>query len=385
MIDLTLPEARLLALNGQALLEPEPFGKGKGAALRTIEHLGYVQIDTISVVERAHHHVLWTRVPDYSPALLHELQARDRTVFEYWSHAAAYLPMRDYRFSLHRKRQFAEGKRHWFRRNRKLQAYVLDRIRAEGPLQARDFENPRKRGTWWDWKPAKVALEQLFQEGTLMIRERKGFQKVYDLTERVLPEGVDTREPTPVEHCTYLIESTLRSHGLASEREMRYLRRGLDRPMREALAELEESGKVRKLRVVEKETYYCLAETLELPRSRPGDEVRILSPFDSFIIQRKRLQRFFEFDYQIECYVPEPKRKFGYFCLPLLWKDRLVGRIDAKADRTERTLSVKSLHLELKPSERAAFKAPFLTELARFAAFNGCEKIAPGHWSRRLR
>src|SRR3954464_7676489 len=131
MQEITQKEARQLVLGAQGLAEARPFGHGKPAALKAIEHLSYVQIDTIAVVERAHHHVIWSRVPDYQPAQLHELQAVDRQVFEYWSHAAAYLPMRDYRFSLPRKHSFADGKRHWFRRNRKVQAYVLERIRTE--------------------------------------------------------------------------------------------------------------------------------------------------------------------------------------------------------------------------------------------------------------
>jgi uncharacterized protein YcaQ len=381
-VSLSLAQARKLALESQGLLGPAPFGRGKAGVQRALEHLGYVQIDTISVVERAHHHVLWSRVPDYSPGLLHGLMTEDRTVFEYWSHAASFLPMRDYRFSLPRKRQFAEGRRHWFRRNRKTMAYVLDRIRSEGPLQARDFETKRKAGNWFDWKPTKIALEQLFQEGSLMIRERKGFQKVYDLPERVLPPGVDQSFPDAKELARHLVEAGLRAHGIGTARQLGYMRKGMTKAVASALREGLEAGRIESVRIegLEDEVYYCDAENLRrLSTGTAGDSgarARILSPFDSFIIQRKRVERLFDYDYQIECYLPEPKRRFGYFCLPILWSGRPVARLDAKADRQRSVLEVKSLHLEEKGLKKGGFMEPFREALDEFARFNGCENVA---------
>jgi len=158
---------RRIALNQQGLLRAESFGRGKRAVLRAIERLGYVQIDTISVVERAHHHVLWTRVPNYSPRHLEQLVS-ERKLFEYWYHAAAFLPMADYRFSLPRMRQL-NGERNWYKNgDRKLMLEILARIEVEGPLRARNFEDARTSNSgWWDWKPAKQALEQLFMQGEL--------------------------------------------------------------------------------------------------------------------------------------------------------------------------------------------------------------------------
>jgi len=191
-----LGKLRRIALNQQGLLKNDSFGRGKAATLRAIEHLGYVQIDTISVVERAHHHVLWSRVSNYQPKFLDRL-VRQRNLFEYWYHAAAWLPMRDFRFALPRMAQ-TNGERNWFKSSeRKLIGHILKRVREEGPLRARDFEDTRKgKKQWWDWKPAKQALEQLFMQGELMVSGRQGFQKVYDLRERVLPDWVDTRQPT---------------------------------------------------------------------------------------------------------------------------------------------------------------------------------------------
>jgi hypothetical protein len=220
------PKLRRIALDRQGLLKTDCFGRGKRATLRAIEQLGYVQIDTISVVERAHHHVLWSRVPNYQPKFLDQLVA-ERKVFEYWFHAAAWLPMSDYRFALPRMAQI-NGERSWFEGiDRKLMHEILVRIEAEGPLRARDFEDTRASSTgWWDWKPAKQALEQLFMQGELMVSGREGFQKRYDLPERVLPDTVDTRMPTMDEYASHLIETTLRAHGFASIKSMTYLRKG---------------------------------------------------------------------------------------------------------------------------------------------------------------
>jgi len=217
---------RRIALNQQGLLKTDSFGRGKAATLRAIEHLGYVQIDTISVVERAHHHVLWSRVSNYQPKFLEQL-VKQRQLFEYWYHAASWLPMRDYRFALPRMASI-NGDRSWFESSdSKLLDHILERVRAEGPLRARDFEDTRTgKKEWWDWKPAKQALEQLFMQGDLMVSGRVGFQKVYDLTERVLPDWVDTRHPDMQEYAGYLVDTTLAAHGFATQKAMTYLRKG---------------------------------------------------------------------------------------------------------------------------------------------------------------
>ena len=225
MVTSTGNSLRRIALDAQGLTRVEPFGRGIDATHRALEQLGYVQIDTISIVARAHHHTFWNRVPNYYPSHLDRL-VRDGRAFEYWFHAASYLPIRDYRYALPRMHALKRGE-HWFAKDRKLMRAVLDRIRAEGPLLARDFETPkgRKQG-WWDWKPAKRALEQLFMQGDLMAAGREGFQKVYDLPERVLPSDVDTSTPTIDELAGYLLDTALRAHGFAIPKEVTYLRRG---------------------------------------------------------------------------------------------------------------------------------------------------------------
>lgn len=375
---LSLTAARRRAVYCQGLLGKPRFGAGKAGTLAAIEHLGYVQIDTISVVERAHHHTLWARVPGYSPSCLHELQS-DRAVFEYWSHAAAFLPMRDFRFALRRMEAFAKGKRHWFRRDNKVCRYVLDRIRAEGPLRARDFEAPagHRGGSWFEWKPAKSALEQLFWCGELLVTERKRFEKVFDLRERVLPAGTDTRLPSEDEFLRHLVMMTLRAQGLAAAREISYQRHLSNVRLGKVLDEMREAGEILAFEVegISDEVYFGLKDAGEVADKNAKSGVYILSPFDNLVIQRKRLSRLFGYDYQIECYVPEPKRKFGYFCLPLLRGTDFLGRVDVKADRQAGALRLESFHWEHPAQSPSRHRDAIVAALKSFALFNACPKI----------
>ena len=359
---LSLPKARRLALKAQGLLDSP-----KGTPLAQIRRIGYLQIDTISVVERAHHHTLWTRAPQYKPGGIEKL-LRSKKVFEYWWHAASYLPMEDFRFTLPRKRALAAGESHWFQRDKKVMRFVRDRIKAEGPLKSSDFETPKKSGPWWGWKPAKQALERLFQEGTLMIARREGFQKVYDLAERVLPASINTTVPTESEFGKFLVQRTVNAHGIVNERELGYLQRRTARAaIKKALPRLIESGAIKEVRIdTLPGTYYASKLSAETAPAR----LSLLSPFDNAVIQRRRLKELFNFDYQIECYVPKPKRKFGYFCLPILWGDRFVGRIDLKADRKEKRLIRNSLHWEQNAPKDA--QGALQETLQRFSEFNGC-------------
>lgn len=378
MEKISLKQARRLSLLRQGLLKRHAFGKGMQATLEAIRRLSYVQIDTISVINRTHHHVLWTRVPGYQKEFLHRLMTEEKQVFEYWSHAAAYLPMEDFRFSLARKHALQSGENHWFDRDPKMMKWVLDRIEAEGPLQSRDFKAPHgfQKTEMWSWKPAKIALEQLFMEGKLMVRERKGFQKVFDLTERVLPEGVDTRVPGPEEMGRYLALRAIDAHGLASPEEMGYLRKAKrKKPLPDAIAELMEEGVISSVAVGEK-TYFTRPEYLEwLPLRAARKQLHFLSPFDNTVIQRKRLKSLFDFDYQIECYVPAARRQYGYFVLPILWGDEMVGRADFKADKKEKVLFIKNLVFEPESAIDDSLLAALSQKLKALADFNQCESL----------
>ena len=381
-LTLTRRQAVRLVLRHQGLDRRNAFGQGPAATKRAIRQLGYVQIDTISVIERAHHHVLKSRVANYAATMLDKL-LQDRQVFEYWFHAAAYLPIEHYRFFLpvmarHRQRTLKNLA------DPRLEQAVLRRIRDEGPLGARDFDNESgaaKESGWWNWKPAKMALERLFLCGELMVHSRKGFQKIYDLRERILPAGLDTRSPTAEEWADFLLDTMLTSAGLASFEEITYLRSTQKRVLhpvswmnavKTRLDERVAAGDLVNLRV-DKEHYFAKAASVaNLPTRLGGRSVIILSPFDNLIIQRKRTRKLFNFDYQLECYVPAPRRRFGYFSLPLLYQGRFIGQTDLKADRKNAVLRVKRLHLD--PAHRQ--REPELqAALLNFATWNGCDAV----------
>lgn len=380
-------QAQQLALSHQGLLN-RGSAKGKGATLQTIEALGYVQIDTLAVVVRAHHHTLWSRLPDYKESELNHLLEK-KMIFEYWSHAASYLPMSDYRFSLPQKKAYESGKSHWFAQDKRMKKFVLDRIKAEGALQSKDFEFKREGpGNWYEWKPAKRALEQLFMEGKLMVEKRQGFQKVYNLAERILPSNIAISAPTEKEMAEHLIRKAIQAHGIVTESEITYLRNPFKAAVAKAIKQLVKEGELNEIRVEGLEKpYYIAANSVQT--SKPDKSgLHFLSPFDNFIIQRKRVQNMFNFDYMIECYLPESKRKYGYFTLPVLHDNEFVARFDPKADRASTTFYVKSIHFEntFKPSD--LFNHSFALKLKEFAAFNGCDKVvienAESKWKKQI-
>lgn len=384
-IHLTPKDARRLFLHRQGLTQSAAFGRGKSAVLRAIEQLGYVQIDTISVVERAHHHVLASRIGDYTPDMLHTLQAKDRQIFEYWSHAAAYLPMQDYRF--YRPMMTGFGQRRSV--DRALTRQIMDRIRLDGPLQSRDFEHAqdRKGNGWWDWKPAKQALEHLFLSGELLISERLGFQKVYDLPERVLPADLNTQAPDAAEWTQFTLLKNLGAVGIGNLRDLTYARSTVRRfvshdfvpDYARALDALLDNNTIVQVEMAGLTCYALPHQVAEL--QQPGAIrlnrrcVQFLSPFDNLVINRKRTLDLFGLDYLLECYVPAAKRQYGYFCLPMLWGDGLIGRMDCKAERKTRTLQVRLLQLE--PGQRlsAALAAALALGLRQFAEQQQCAVI----------
>jgi uncharacterized protein YcaQ len=371
--------AKKLAIRCQGLGDGWKMAKGKEGVAQAIERLGYVQIDTISVIQRAHHHTLWSRRSDYDPEMLHELQAQDRRVFEWWTHAASYIPMGDYRYYLRRMRSHAERPRtrEWLKHNAELKDNVLKRLQNEGPLGSSDFSHPEgKRGPWWDWKPAKRALETLFSMGEVMVTERRKFQRIYDLTERVLPEGTDTTEPDDDEMARFVIRRSLGHRGLASVDAISWGRR-CPRSVPEILSEMVMSGTVTPVEVKgsEGETQYALTENIEEATKRRQKQVHILSPFDNLVIHRGRLKELFDFGFKLECYLPTAKRRYGYFCLPILWREQFVGRLDPKADRKQKTFIIRNAIFEPGFRKYDELLPELAKKLREFAVFNGCERI----------
>ena len=381
---ITRKDARKLILHSQLLDGKSNLPAGKEGAAHVIEKLGYVQIDTIFRVERAHHHTLWTRVPDYQTSLLDELQGKDKRIFEYWGHEASYLPMRDYRYYLPRMRSFEDPHIGWHRnlleKYRHLTPQILDRIRQEGPLSSKDFERPAgpKQGGWWDWKPAKTALELLFWQGTLMVVKRRGFQRVYDLTERVLPAGMDTRYPDDEELGQFLVHRALQSMAIAREREILKHLGGATQPLiSKSLHDLSDKGEVVKLELEgdKSKPYYALTSMLDFKNQKDKPQPNILSPFDNLIIQRDRTKRLFDFEFTLQCYLPAEKRKVGYFLLPILWDDRFTARMDVQADRKNKILIIHNLVFEPGFHDFDQFIEPFMEKLIAYTKFNGCRQI----------
>ncbi|GGD78690.1 winged helix-turn-helix domain-containing protein [Lacimicrobium alkaliphilum] len=374
-----LARLRRLALSAQGLLQARPYGRGLPGARNAINHIGYVQIDTISVVERAHHHVFHSRVPGFRPAMVDEMLAA-KDIFEYWSHAAAFLPMADFRFSLPYKQAIKSGQTHWFKNpDKKLMQQLLARIRSEGPVRSRDIDsNTKKRAGWWDWKPAKKALEQLYMQGDLMVSGREGFQKTYDVTERVLPSQVNTTAPSMEEFAAHLLDQQLRCHGVVSLKGLTYQRRSaeLRNAMKILVNERLAQSTLQQVRLNSGEVFVVEQDALEQPLPRLNNRLLILSPFDNSVIQRDRLRALFAYDYQIECYLPASKRRYGYFCLPLLYRGAFIGRMDCKAHRKRNELEIKSLHLQPHRFDEEAVVAALAEAIKAFCHFQECDSVS---------
>lgn len=373
-----MSQLRRLALSRQGLMPTKQFGSSLSGTRRAIEHLGYVQIDTLSVVERAHHHVLWSRVPGYKTTHLNQL-IKKKHVFEYWYHAASYLPMRDYRFALLKMESIRNGEiRQYANVDKRLMKQIFARVKEEGPLRIRDLNKGAKvnksKENSWHWGPGRLAVEKLFMQGDLMVCERNGMEKVYDLTERCLPEHIDTSMPTLTEYAFYLFDTTLRAHGVFTWKQLLHLKTGkpLKEAMRDVLNEHIRAGVIEPLDSGKKSSTYVNVKALKKLPTLDGT-LKVLSPFDNVVIHRDRLSSLFEFDYRIECYVAASKRVYGYFCLPILYGDKFVGRIDCKAHRADRRLEVLSLHLEECRFDREEFFLALGCELNRFCEFNNCK------------
>jgi len=345
-------------------------------------------LDTLSVIQRAHHHTLLNRHHQYDPDMLHELQRDDKLVFEYWGHAASYLPMKDYRFYLHRMNRADDPNSKWEQDRLKKYGYllepVLEQVREKGPSNSKDIELPEiifKQGEHYPNPNTQIrfALNMLVYAGKLMISERRNFQKYYDLTEEVLPSHIDTTFPTDQELGRFLVTRALQSYGIASAKDIKnHIFLGSNGVIQNALIEMLNSREVINAKVAEDENtdYFAFPKTLENLSSLPAPRRTVLiSPFDNFIIQRERMKRLFGFDYALECYVTPPKRVYGYFVLPILWKDRFVGRLDPKADRKTKTLILKNILFEEDFNSFDEFLPSFAQALIDFMKFNRCDRI----------
>jgi uncharacterized protein len=379
---LSKTEARRIWLRAQRLDVSAPFGEGPQATAAAVEHLGYVQIDTINVIERCHHHILWNRIPDYRRTDLRQAQSVDKSVFEYWTHALSYVPSRDLRFFLPAMRRHKREGHKWLTSVKPADLRkVLRLIRRDGALTIRDIDDDvlvDKEHLWASRKPSKRALQLLFYTGMLTISERIGMLKTYDLMTRHF--GWD-RPPKPAsvsETTAYLLDRALRAQGIVSLDSICHL----DAPSKAAIRRLIGSRVRRKelvpiaLEGAGKQEHWAEPATLEEAGEGASDQVHILSPFDPLIIQRKRTELFFDYGHRFEAYVPKEKRVFGYFALPVLVGDNIVAALDLKTDRKSRKLLVQKwswVGAGAAKGARKELKMRIEQELHRFERFQLAE------------
>jgi len=344
---LTKSQAKRIWLRAQMLDVRAPFGDGPEATRAAVEHLGYVQIDTINVIERCHHHILYTRIPEYRREHLRQAQSVDKTVFEYWTHALSYLPTRDMRFFIRAMKQSQQSPHRWVRSvNKQDLRKVVARIRKQGALTIRDIDDDvlvEKLHPWASRKPSKRALQLAFYTGAVTISQRIGMLKTYELSDRHFGWERRPRPASEKEIVEYLLDRSLRSQGLVSVDAACHL----DAKRKPAVRQLIEA-KVRRRELVPvalegagKVEHWARPEMLDVIPEPAEPTVHLLSPFDPLVIQRKRLQLFFDYEHRFEAYVPKNKRLFGYFALPVLVDDDIVAAIDLKTDRERRKLLVQ--------------------------------------------
>ena len=379
-VKISASEARRIALASQGFTDPRPASEPTGRDLRRVlGRTGLIQIDSVNVLERAHYLPLFSRLGPYR----HELVDRaahyaPRRLFEYWGHEASLIPVATHPFLRWRmERAHTDswgGMQRIWREQPELVEEVLAEVTDRGPVAASEIaERPRRAGPWWDWSDHKRALEWLFWSGRVSSARRRRFERLYDLTERVIPAEVLAVSTPPVEEAQReLLRIAARSLGVAAEADLRdYFRLPADEA-KLRVAELVEAGE---LQAVDVEgwgrTQGYLWPQVRIPRA--VEARALIGPFDPLIWARPRVERIFGFNYRLEIYVPAPKRVHGYYVLPFLLGDRLVARVDLKADRARRVLMVRAEHHE--PDAPPETREALDSELASMASWLGLERV----------
>jgi uncharacterized protein len=378
---LSAPEARRLALASQGLGAPRPTSGAPGWGIRRVfGRVGLVQIDSVNVLCRAHYLPAFSRLGPYPVEALDAASHRaPRRLFEYWGHEASLIPVELQPFLRWRMEQAGDvawgGMRRVQREQPKLVARVLEQVRDRGPVAASELaeERPRRAGPWWDWSDAKRAIEWLFWSGQVTAARRRNFERLYDLPERVLPRRVlVTPTPSAEDAQRELVRVAAGALGVAAERDLRDYFRLSPADSRARVAELLEAGE---LTAVEVEGWGRIPGYLQAGATIPRrlDARCLIGPFDSLIWERSRVDRVFGFRYRLEIYVPRPKRVHGYYVLPFLLGDRLVARVDLKADRAAGALRARAVHLE--DEAPAGTLDQLRNELELLAGWLGLERV----------
>lgn len=391
MLTLSNTQARRIFLDRHGLSET-PQGVCDGPALHAlITKLGFVQLDSINTVARAHDLILFSRKPRYRPDALKKLYERDKALFEHWTHDAAVIPLEFYpHWELRRQRDAERLRSRWSKDRREgFEAcfqIVLDQVRSDGPLSSSDVGKDEKRGSggWWDWHPSKTALEYLWRSGALTVVGRSGFQKRYDLTERVIDGQLRDPACAPDTEATiaWCCDQALARLGFATHGELSAFWAHITPAEARVWCATElASGRLEQINITGADG------TVKPAYARPGldsdpaidqqptNRLRVLSPFDPALRDRKRAERLFGFKYRVEMFVPEPQRTFGYYVFPIMQGDALVGRVDMKVFRDADELRVRALWPEGKAQWGAGRIAAFEAELERIRRLAGVSSV----------
>lgn len=371
---MTKAQAKSLWISAQGLHKKGFFGKGSTAAAQVIDHLGYVQIDTISVIERCHHHILYSRIPGYHQDHLQKAQSIDKSIFEYWTHALAYVPTKDFRFFQARMEKNIKSPHSWYDSVKKedLQK-VFNLIKKNGAISIRDIKDDvlvDKDHEWASRKPSKKALQLGFNQGKLVISERIGMLKKYELADRHFNWDKKPKPATEKEINEYTLERALRSQALVSLESICHLEPSRKPVMKELILKHVADEKLVPLQVegFEKIQHWIKPELLKKKVILDDELVHILSPFDPLIIQRKRLNLFFDYQHLFEAYIPKEKRVYGYFSLPVLIDGKIVAVLDLKIDRQLKKLLIQKWTW-LPKQKSANLKKMIEAELHQFEKF----------------
>jgi len=350
---LTLDQARTLALHAQGLFASPRQDAQKEDALRAIQKMGLLQIDTINIEARAPYFALWSRLGNYPLDWVDELLA-EKQLFEYWAHAACFIPAEQYPYH---RRAILEGKRYhhyseWYQNHQADCDQMLEYVRDHGAVKSADFERKDgKKGTWWDWKIEKDALEYWLAAGEIMVLRREKFQRVYDLRERVRPDWSDANAPSLVDTIRYFVLTSIQALGIARPDWVADYYRLMKAESAYAIQELLQSGEIREI-VVEGWQEPCLIaaelyqQVMDGQINWQSQRTTLLCPFDPLIWDRKRTRQLFNYEFAIECYLPASKRKYGYYLLSVLHHGQIVARMDVKAHRKEGIFEVKGFFWE---------------------------------------
>ena len=370
MIKISNKQARQIWLTSQKLTEVEPWGQGPEATHLAIQHLGYVQIDTINVIERCHHHILWNRIPKYKKQDLQYNQSVSKTIFEAWTHALSYVSTEEFNFYIRRMKEFEKNPGSWFNVDPSEVQRVL-KILKSGALTIRDVKDDRlveKDHEWASRKPSKKILQYLFYSGKVTISERQGMLKKYELTERHFNWKKQPKAATESEILDYRLDRALRSQGIVSLDSIDHLRPSLKLKYKVHIEMQMKKNSLIEVQIkdLEKISFWVKPENLSLKKTKPL--IHILSPFDPLIIQRKRLKNIFDYEHRFEAYLPIEKRIFGYFTLPVLFGDQIVAMLDLKTDRAQKKLLIQKWHWVL-GCESNDLKSKIESHLEKFEKF----------------